>query len=99
MRGRVRIHGPDPYDTRVFDPRPSNASRLPAHDSRCRISTRESIAHARIIPSMTRILILLCLLLCGSTWAETRYYLVEGAIELPTGRRVATSLSLAKRTV
>jgi hypothetical protein len=48
---------------------------------------------------MIRILIALSLLLCGSIRAETRYYLVEGAIELPTGRRVGTSLSLAKRTV
>ena len=48
---------------------------------------------------MTRILISLSLLLCGSVWAETHCYLVEGAMELPTGRRVGTSLSLAKRTV
>src|SRR5229473_155679 len=48
---------------------------------------------------MTRILIALSLFLCSSVCAETRYYLVEGAMELPTGRRVGTSLSLAKRTV
>lgn len=48
---------------------------------------------------MTRILVATSLLLCGSIWAETKYYLVEGAMELPTGRRVGTSLSLAKRTV
>ena len=47
---------------------------------------------------MTRILIA-TLLLCGTVWAETKYYLVEGALELPNGRRVGTSLSLAKRTV
>jgi hypothetical protein len=48
---------------------------------------------------MTRVLIAITLSLCGSVWAETNYYLVEGALELPTGRRVGTSLSLAKRTV
>jgi hypothetical protein len=48
---------------------------------------------------MTRILLLLNLLLCASALAETRHYLVEGTMELPTGRRVGTSLSLAKRTV
>jgi hypothetical protein len=48
---------------------------------------------------MTRILLSLNLLLCASALAETRYYLVEGTMELPTGRRVGTSLSLAKRTV
>ena len=48
---------------------------------------------------MTRILLSLSLLLCASALAETRYYLVEGIMELPTGRRVGTSLSLAKRTV
>jgi len=48
---------------------------------------------------MNRILISLSLLLCTSAWAETRHYLIEGAIELPTGKRVGTSLSLAKRTV
>src|SRR5450631_581749 len=46
-----------------------------------------------------RILIALNLFLCSSVCAETHYYLVEGAMELPTGRRVGTSLSLAKRTV
>src|SRR5258708_11350899 len=48
---------------------------------------------------MTRILLSLNLLLCASALAETRHYLVEGLMELPTGRRVGTSLSLAKRTV
>src|SRR5438477_9034345 len=48
---------------------------------------------------MTRILIALSLFLCSSVCAETRYYLVEGLMELPAGRRVGTSLSLAKRTV
>src|SRR4051812_23907920 len=42
--------------------------------------------------------ILLTLLLCTAAAAESRYYLVEGALELPTGRRVGTSLSLVKRT-
>src|SRR5664279_3476769 len=53
----------------------------------------------RKIAFMTRILIALNFLLCSSLFAETQYYLVEGAMELPTGRRVGTSLSLAKRTV
>ena len=48
---------------------------------------------------MIRILIALNLLLCASAWAETRHYLIEGTMELPTGGRVGTSLSLAKRTV
>jgi hypothetical protein len=48
---------------------------------------------------MTRILLSLNLLLCANALAETRHYLVEGTIELPTGRRVGRSLSLAKRTV
>ena len=48
---------------------------------------------------MTHILLSLNLLLCASALAETRHYLVEGTMELPTGRRVGTSLSLAKRTV
>lgn len=39
------------------------------------------------------------LLVCGSAFAETKYYLIEGALELPSGRRVGTSLSLAKRSV
>jgi hypothetical protein len=48
---------------------------------------------------MTRILLSLILLLCAGAWAETRHYLIEGTMELPTGGRVGTSLSLAKRTV
>lgn len=48
---------------------------------------------------MLSILITCCVFLSGNAWGETHYYLVEGAIELPTGRRVGTSLSLAKRTV
>ena len=48
---------------------------------------------------MTRILLSLNILLCASALAETRHYLIEGTMELPTGRRVGTSLSLAKRTV
>ena len=48
---------------------------------------------------MTRILLSLNLLLCASALAETRHYLVEGTMELPTGKRVGTSLSLVKRTV
>jgi hypothetical protein len=47
---------------------------------------------------MIRIPILVSLVVCGSALAQTRFYLVEGALELPTGRRVGTSLSLAKRT-
>jgi len=43
--------------------------------------------------------ILLAILLCSAAAAETRYYLVEGAMELPAGRRVGTSMSLVKRTV
>ncbi len=38
------------------------------------------------------------LLVCGLASAETRYYLVEGTIELPGGKRVGTIASLAKRT-
>ena len=48
---------------------------------------------------MTRILLSLSLLLSASALAETRYYLIEGTMELSTGRRVGTSLSLVKRTV
>ncbi len=47
---------------------------------------------------MKRILIPLSVLLCANCWAETRYYLLEGAMELPNGRQVGTSLSLVKRT-
>ena len=48
---------------------------------------------------MNRILLSLSLLLCASALAETRHYLIEGTMEQPTGKRVGTSLSLAKRTV
>jgi hypothetical protein len=48
---------------------------------------------------MTRSLIPMMVLLSSCAWAETRYYLVEGSMELPNGRRAGTSLSLAKRTV
>src|SRR6266481_4080170 len=51
------------------------------------------------IAFMNRILLSLSLLLCASALAETRHYLIEGTMEQPTGRRVGTSLSLAKRTV
>jgi len=36
---------------------------------------------------------------CGGLAAQTRYYLVEGVMELPGGRRVGISASLIRRTV
>ena len=44
---------------------------------------------------------LLCVfVLCAGAWAaETNYYLVEGAMHLPNGRRIGTSVSIVKRVV
>ncbi len=39
-------------------------------------------------------------LMAGAGWcAETNYYLVEGAMSLPDGRRVGTSVSIVKRVM
>jgi len=46
-----------------------------------------------------RLALLFFLALALSAGAETRYYLVEGIMKLPEGRRVGVAVSIVKRTV